>query len=405
MSTSAIAFPSRRTHPARVELWYLFLALLGAFGIAAWIYELDNGLAATGMRDVVSWGMYIFTFAFFIGLSAGGLIMASSAEVFDIKALKPLARLGVLSAGACVAVAALMIIPDLGRPQRIYNLFIHPHWTSPLVWDILIISVYFAFSIVDLAILQRRATQPGQLQRAARILAYVGLPTAVGLHSVTAWIFGLQIARTWWNTSLMAPLFVVSAILSGTALVTLLALAGERWGRLQLEEVTRRWLRGFIVVALVVDLFFVAADYITVLWGNVPDERSALNLVLPGGSYSWTFWIEWIVGGAIPIALLLVPRLQRLPGSLGAAALLVMVGVFAFRIGLVVVGFINPLTQYPPGIALGTFKPASTSFQLVGSYTPTWVEYGIVLGLAALFAAIATFGFQRLRLARGEPAL
>ena len=69
-----------------------------------------------------------------------------------------------------------------------------------------------------------------------RILAYVGLPTAVLLHSITAWIFGLQISRTWWNTSLMAPLFVVSAILSGTALVTLLALAAERWGKLQLPD-------------------------------------------------------------------------------------------------------------------------------------------------------------------------
>ncbi len=77
-----------------------------------------------------------------------------------------------------------------------------------------------------------------------RVLAYVGLPTAVLLHSITAWIFGLQIARTWWNTSLMAPLFVVSAVLSGTALVTLLALAAERWGGFTLPADTRRWLRG-----------------------------------------------------------------------------------------------------------------------------------------------------------------
>ena len=73
-----------------------------------------------------------------------------------------------------------------------------------------------------------------------RVLAYVGLPTAVLLHSITAWIFGLQIARTWWNTALMAPLFVVSAILSGTALVTLLALAAERWAGFSLPAATRQ---------------------------------------------------------------------------------------------------------------------------------------------------------------------
>ena len=69
------------------------------------------------MRDDVSWGLYIFTFAFFVGLSAGGLIMASAAEVFGVKsAAAARRRLGVLSAAACVLVAAMTIIPDLGKP-------------------------------------------------------------------------------------------------------------------------------------------------------------------------------------------------------------------------------------------------------------------------------------------------
>jgi molybdopterin-containing oxidoreductase family membrane subunit len=330
--------------------------------------------------------------------------MASSAEVFGIKALKPLSRLGVLSAAACVAVAALMIIPDLGQPFRVENIFIHPNWTSPLIWDILIITVYFVFSIVDLYVLQRHAAEPSRWKTIARVMAYVGLPTAILLHSVTAWIFGLQIARSWWNTSLMAPLFVVSAVLSGTALVTLLALCAERFGKVELSEDTRKWLRGFIVISLFIDLFFVGADYITVLWGNVPADRAALNLVLPGGSWAQLFWIEWILGGLIPLALLLVPRLKKVPGSLGLASFLVIVGVYAFRIELVVLGFINPLTQFPPGNAVGTYNSATSSFQLVGRYHPTWIEIGIVLGLVALFAALVTFGYRSLHVMEPVPA-
>lgn len=390
------------TRVSRVRLWYALLAVIGIIGFTAWIYELKHGLAATGMRDVVSWGMYIFTFAFFIGLSAGGLIMASSAEVFGIKALKPLARLGVLSAAACVAVAALMIIPDLGQPTRILNLVLHPNWTSPLLWDVFIVLLYLTFSVIDLAVLQRHATEPTRLRRTMRVLAYIGLPMAVLLHSITAWIFGLQISRTWWNTSLMAPLFVVSAILSGTALVTLLALAAERWGSFTLPTETRVWLRKFIAMALLIDLFFVACDYITILWGNVPDDRSALNLVLPGGPFSWLFWGEWVVGGLVPLAFLFVPRLRRMAGSLGIATFLVLVGVYAFRIELVVVGFVNPLTQYPPGNALGTYDPTSSSFELVGRYTPSVVEYAITLALVALFAALFTMGYRRFHLANGE---
>ena len=81
------------------------------------------------------------------------------------------------------------------------------------------------------------------------------------------------------------------------------------------------------------------------------------------------------------------------------AAFLAIVGVYIFRIELVVIGFVNPLTQYPPGNAVGTYNPATSSFQLAGHYAPTWVEYGIVIGLVALFAGIVTFGYQRLRLA------
>ncbi len=143
-------------------------------------------------------------------------------------------------------------------------------------------------------------------------------------------------------------------------------------------------------------MFFVGADYITVLWGNVPADRSALNLVLPGGSWSWLFWVEWIVGGVVPLAFLVVPRLKKLPGSLGLAAFLAIVGVLAFRVELVVLGFVNPLTQFPPGNAVGTYNPQTDSFQLVGSYHPTWVEIGIVLGLVALFAALVTIGYEKL---------
>ena len=75
-------------------------------------------------------------------------------------------------------------------------------------------------------------------------MAYAGLPTAVLLHSITAWIFGLQISRPWWNTALMAPLFVTSAILSGTALIALVALAAQRFDRLKLPDETWRAVAG-----------------------------------------------------------------------------------------------------------------------------------------------------------------
>jgi dimethyl sulfoxide reductase membrane subunit len=376
--------------------WLAALALLLCLGIGAWIYQLTQGLVATGMRDVVSWGLYIFTFAFFVGLSAGGLIMASGAEVFGVESLKPLARIGVLTAAACVAVAGITIIPDLGQPERVFNLFLYPNWSSPLIWDVTIIICYFVFAVVDLFVLTRHRPSLGRT-RALRALAYAGLPMAVLLHSITAWIFGLQISRPWWNTALLAPLFVVSAILSGTALVTLVALAAHRFDRLEVPEKTWRALCALMATVLAIDLFLVGSDYVTIIWGNVPRERAALDLILPGGSWQWLFWLEWVIGGIIPFVLLVVPRLRRRLDMIALSSLLILVGVYAFRIELVVGGMIKPLLHFPPGIALGTFTTTQTSFQYDGAYHPTWVEYTIVTGLVALLCLVITLGYRWLR--------
>jgi len=379
--------------------------LLVLWGLSAWIYQLTQGLIATGMRDVVSWGLYIFTFAFLVGLSAGGLIVASAAEAFGVKSLKPLARFGVLTAAACVLVAAMIIIPDLGNAQRIWEIFRYPNWTSPLVWDILIILAYFVFAVVDLTVMSRRDIGRTTRAKWLRILAYVGLPMAVLLHSITAWIFGLQISRPWWNTALMAPLFVTSAILSGTALVALAALAAQRFDRLKVGEETWRALAVLMATTIAIDLFLVACDYITILWGNVPRERAALDHVLPGGSWQAVFWLEWIVGGLVPFVLLVTPSLRRRFWVFGLASALVLVGVYAFRIELVVGGLLTPLLHLPPGIALGEYRPGQSSFEVFGVYHPTWVEYAIVTGVLVFLSLLIVLGYRWLRIGRQDEEL
>lgn len=398
---SVNSFIHRHTARHDINAWFIPIGALILLGFGAWIYQLTQGLIVTGMRDVISWGAYIVTFAFFVGLSAGGLIVASSAEVFDVQALKPLSRLGVLTALAAISCAALMIIPDLGRSDRILNLLIHPQWRSPLVWDVCIITAYLLFSVVDLTVLHRLQREPSRWTKTARVLAYIGLPTAVLLHSITAWIFGLQVARTWWNTALMAPLFVVSAMLSGTALVALVAFAAERFDHVKLPQRTWRMLTGLILVSLCTDLFLVASDYITILWGNVPRERAALNLILPGGSWQVVFWLEWVVGGLVPFLLLAIPRLRASRGLNALAALLVMVGIYAYRIELIVGGMVRPLVQSPPGIAQGSYREGTSSFVYTGSYHPSWIEIFVVVGMFSLLVAFITIGYQKLKVMSG----
>ena len=265
-----------------------------------------------------------------------------------------------------------------------------------MIWDVLIIITYILLAFSDLAVMTRRGLSASARGRRLRVMACIGLPGAVLLHSITAWIFGVQISRPGWNSALLAPVFVTSAILSGTALVTLVALAAKRFGRFQLPQETWSTLTRVIATTIAVDLFLVAADYITILWGNVPRERATLDLVLPGGSWQWVFWLEWIAGGLIPFVLLVVPRWRRRPGVIGLACALVLVGVYAFRVELIEGGLLKPLLALPPGVSLGSTGSAG-SFQFLGSYHPTWVEYAIVAALLSFLTLLIVLGYRWLR--------
>jgi len=207
------------------NLWLAFLVVIMGFGAYAWLgYQFPTGLIVTGMRNVVAWGLYIVVFIFFIGLSAGGLIISSSSHVFGVERWKPIARLATLMAFVCVAVAAATIIADLGRPDRMFNLFMTPQVLSPFVWDLTVVMSYMVISIVDLWFMCRAdlAKRNSFLafgmkdvsdkaiardHKIVKVISFVALPTAIMLHSVTAWIFGLQTARPWWNTAILAPVF------------------------------------------------------------------------------------------------------------------------------------------------------------------------------------------------------
>ena len=221
--------------------WIVIPALFAIMGLAVWIYQLSKGLQITNMRDNVIWGLYIISFMFFVGLSAGGLIIASAGRLFHVDRFRPIVRLAVVEAAVTIFTAAILIIPDLGMPNRIYNLLVHAHWKSPMIWDITVIAIYLVLSLLYIWLYMRRDladkgswmalgtkdTSPEARARDYRLtyaLAWVALPAAVLVHSITAWIFGLQISRGFWYSAIMPPLFICSALVSGLALVIIVAL-------------------------------------------------------------------------------------------------------------------------------------------------------------------------------------
>ncbi|MEM4102471.1 MAG: NrfD/PsrC family molybdoenzyme membrane anchor subunit, partial [Conexivisphaerales archaeon] len=179
------------------KVYYALVSILGAIvliGAVAWALEIEYGLILTNMRDVVSWGLYISTFAWFVGVSAGGLILSSSAAIFKIGAWKPLSKMASFVSAVVIAAAALIIMPDLGQPGRVLNLIIYAHTFSPLIWDFSIIATYLIISLLELWLLissetlKKAGNEPGSKMREkyAIGLAFIALPVAIFTHSITA---------------------------------------------------------------------------------------------------------------------------------------------------------------------------------------------------------------------------
>jgi dimethyl sulfoxide reductase membrane subunit len=384
--------------------WIGLLLVLMALGAAAYLYQYANGLAVTGMRNTVMWGQYILFFMFFVGLSAGGLIVASAGRLFGVAAFKPITRLAVLEATIAVLLAGMFILPDLGRPERLLNLVLYANPTSPMIWDIAIVTVYLALSTFYVwlyvrADLARRGswlafgtgTSERALAREERLksaMAWVALPAAILLHSITAWIFGLQISRGFWYTGVMAPMFVASALVSGLALVILLALVLRRLRRLTFSNDLVALLGGLLGVFIAVEVFLIAAEYLTAAYPGAHEAEAIQRLVT--GPYAPLFWFEIVVGLAIPFLIVARRRLRVRPAWVAVAAILAIIGIFVHRLNLVLNGLSYATIQHPPGVSIGVSQGLDSSFQLSYWYVPTIVEWLVVGGVLAFGALLFT---------------
>jgi len=367
--------------------WYGLLVGGMIVGLGCFVYQWINGLAVTGLSNTISWGMYIISFMFLVGISAGGLIVAAGAELVGSERFSSLTRLAVLLSGAAILAAAISILPDLGRPQFVWRMIRQPHWTSPLIWDVIIITVYLTIAGIDLYIL----TRPNPTHGAMRKMAFVALPAAVLVHSITAWIFGLLVARPFWNTALLAPMFISSALVSGLGLLIVTAYIVERTTDWEPDRGVFDDLGKLMVWFIAVDGFLLFAEILTTYASRIPDHLKQLNVLLVG-RLAPVFWAEVAIGVVIPFAIC-ASRLRRKRGWVVAAGVLAMLGVFAKRINIVMTSMFMPLVGLAPGIPGGR---AGQSFRPDPIYLPTWVEAGILIGLACFVGMLVTLGVRYL---------
>lgn len=398
MSTLVSDAPERSSthrHRGRLWTWYAILAAGLLWGLFSFGYQWTNGLAVTGLTNAVTWGLYIVVFMFLVGISAGGLIVVAGAELLDSHRFEELNRLAVIVSGTAIAAAAVSIIPDLGRPQMAWQMIVSPQLMSPLVWDMVVITIYLSIAAIDLWIL----TRPEPMPKALRIMAIVSLPVAVLVHSVTAWIFGFLVARPFWNTAILAPLFISSALVSGTALVLVVAWTVGRVSDWEPPSGVFRDLAKLLAWFVAVDFFLLMAELITAYTSQTDYHLAPLEMLF-SGRLAPLFWAQMGLGVLVPFVVYATPKLRTRTPLVVAAAVLSILGVFAKRVNILMPGMYEPQVSLAPGIPLG--RPGQ-GFGIDQLYVPTWVEYGVVIGITAFSATLITMGVRRWVLPREGP--
>lgn len=370
----------------------LTLAVI-AWGLVAYTLQWRTGLAVTGMSNPAAWALYIVNFVFLIGASAGGIIVGALAYALGIERFRPVARLAELAAVNCLILAMIFIMLDIGRPERFWHLFRYAEFGSPLIWDVTIIGLYLALALALVYIsvrpdlvramaavpargrlyriltLGRTDLSPDALARERRLLkalAAISIPAAVLLHSITAWILGLVKAQPGWNTALLAPLFVVSAVVSGLAFVILAAIVSRVFLKIRIDDEAIRGLGRILFFAIPVLAYFLFAEMLTVMYAREPADVDIFR-EMTSGAYAPLFWFDMIGGLLVPFVLLALP-IGRTVGGIGLASVLVFVGVLTERWNIVITPLLGHTNlPYPPG-----------------AYIPTWPELSLVLATYAV---------------------
>src|SRR5215208_2105833 len=129
-------------------IWVAALLLICSTGAYGYYRQLKHGLVVTNMRDYVSWGIYISNFVFFVAISLVGSLITAIFRLANVKWSTPLTRIAEIIAVSAIVFASLIIIVDMGRPERFMNLFIHGRIQSPIMWDVIVIGTYFFISLM-----------------------------------------------------------------------------------------------------------------------------------------------------------------------------------------------------------------------------------------------------------------
>ncbi|MBT8270363.1 MAG: polysulfide reductase NrfD [Bacteroidia bacterium] len=392
----------------KYKIWIAVLLAFIIFGLFGYYRQLKYGLVVTAMRDYTSWGIYISNFVFFVAISLVGSLFSSILKLNKNEWSRPLTRISEIIAVSAIICAAVIIIVDMGRPDRFFYVIKYLRIQSPIIWDVIIISTYLVISFLllyismlpDIALCRDRLSsvprwkkklyrilainwnddprQWKKLQKINKILAITVLPVAFAIHTITSWLF----ATTWrpgWDSTNLGPYFVSGAFMAGAAII-IVAMYFIRehmnLGR-YITQVHFNKMGKLLVLLSLVYLYFNINEYLGPAFKMVGVEGEHITELFVG-DYAPMYWLVQIGGLVLPIVLLLFQPMRK-PFPAFVISMLVLLGAWFKRFLIVI-----PSLQHP-------YLPIQGVDESYLHYNPTWEEWAITISSFAWFLIIITF--------------
>ena len=382
------------------KIWTGVLIAICLVGLYAYYRQLRYGLVVTAMRDYVSWGIYISNFVFFVAISLVGSLITAVFRLLGVKWGSPLTRIAEIIAVAAIIFASLIIIVDMGSPERFYNLFTHGRIQSPIIWDVIVITTYFFISILllyypllpDIKILLSLKERSGK--RLNRFYAFLGsfwtgshkqyllskkailvlcitiIPVAFTIHTVTSWLFATTY-RPGWDSTNFGAYFIAGAFLVGAGAVAVAMYVFRKAYHLEKYITDDHFdkMGRIIVLLALIYLYFNVNEFLTPYFKMKESEAGYLNGLF-SGSFAVVFWFAIATNIVLPVIVLLFKK-GRKPLPMFIMGIVVVVGAWFKRYLIVTPTLLHP------------FLPMHDVPASYRHYYPSWEEWAITMGSLA----------------------
>jgi len=361
--------------------WLALLATLIVSGILAYGNQLRDGLIVTAMRDQVSWGFYIGNFTFLVGVAAAAVVLVIPAYVYHWKPIREIVIFGELLALSAIIMCLLFVLVDVGRPDRLWHLI--PPWgyinfTSILGWDAIVLNLYFVVNFVVVTHIIYRAFSGRPYEKAIVIpLVLASIPMAIGIHTVTAFLYNGMAARPYWNSSILAPQFLASAFSAGPAILIIVLQLLRRFTQFEIQDQAIWKIAELMAYAMFLNLFLHGVEAFKEYYSNTEHLLYTRYWFEGLGDHRTLVPFAWsaVALNLTAFLLFIMPAARQNPITLNIGCLATYAGCYIEKgMGLIIPGLtpdtLGEIFQYYPSmtevrVSAGVFALGFLAFTLM----------------------------------------